>query len=606
MRKRRKSAGQRNAMFILDGREVFTDESIRVTGNIVCAGADCEGGRYIVVYGGASAAPLGYLYYATRMDEETFGRMISGDADLRSTGLSGTHWIVSCPCDSTGPESYSVRQISGIPEEFLPDGELSYAPASKDGRKGHLRCLAGTAVAAVLAAGYIGGTAYFSSHFLPNTSVNGTDVSFMTSKEACAGIRSACASTKISVSFRGGERDVFYGRDVSLSVPDAERKTGALLAEQAASAWKWPASLFSSASYILRGGYSADGFLLLGLMRSMDGMDPENMVPPEDAYIDRAPEGDGFVIVPEKEGNSVRLAPAVLEVSRRIRAGLFNTDLSLVPGAYTAPSVRSGSPDLAKELEELNSAVSGQITYLLPDGNSLVLDGGILSEWVSVSDDGEFYLDEDTWYENASAFVDELAASCNSVWEEREFDSTDSGLVTVRGGTYGYIVDKDSEIEAVCSLMYDPVEEERNPYYSQEESADRSNHGFGGTYVEVSIADQHLWYYEDGELVLDSPVVTGTRGSHDTPRGQFFVQFTQRNAVLVGRPDADGNPSYRTPVSYWMPFYNGCGMHDANWRSSFGGGIYTYSGSHGCVNMPSGAAGELFRHVEKGVPVIVY
>jgi len=202
MRKRGKSAGQGNVMFILDGREVFTDESIRVTGNIVCAGADCEGGRNIVVYGGASAAPLGYLYYITRTDEETFGRMISGDANLRSAGLSGTHWIVSCPCDSTDPESYSVRQIGGIPEEFLPDGELSYAPAPKDGRKRHPHRLVAAAVAATLAAGYIGGTAYFSSHFLPNTSVNGTDVSFMTSKEACAGIRSACASTKISVSFR--------------------------------------------------------------------------------------------------------------------------------------------------------------------------------------------------------------------------------------------------------------------------------------------------------------------------------------------------------------------------------------------------------------------
>ena len=48
------------------------------------------------------------------------------------------------------------------------------------------------------------------------------------------------------------------------------------------------------------------------------------------------------------------------------------------------------------------------------------------------------------------------------------------------------------------------------------------------------------------------------------------------------------------------------GMHDATWRSSFGGTIYKTKGSHGCINMPYEKAQELYGYIEKGTPVICY
>ena len=69
---------------------------------------------------------------------------------------------------------------------------------------------------------------------------------------------------------------------------------------------------------------------------------------------------------------------------------------------------------------------------------------------------------------------------------------------------------------------------------------------------------------------------------------------------------SNGEPEYESPVSYWMPFYDGCGFHDATWRGSFGGSIYTYNGSHGCVNMPYSAAQELFEYVDGGTVVVIY
>jgi lipoprotein-anchoring transpeptidase ErfK/SrfK len=56
-----------------------------------------------------------------------------------------------------------------------------------------------------------------------------------------------------------------------------------------------------------------------------------------------------------------------------------------------------------------------------------------------------------------------------------------------------------------------------------------------------------------------------------------------------------------------MPFVgNAVGLHDANWRSNFGGSIYAYAGSHGCVNLPPEEAAELFSLINVGDTVYVH
>ena len=119
------------------------------------------------------------------------------------------------------------------------------------------------------------------------------------------------------------------------------------------------------------------------------------------------------------------------------------------------------------------------------------------------------------------------------------------------------------------------------------------------TYVEVCIAQQRMWFFKNGKLMVDTPVVTGTRYSNDTPKGYFDMYQRARNTVLTG-------PGYASPVDYWMAFCGGCGIHDASWRDEFGGSIYKYSGSHGCVNTPYNAVRTIYNNTEYGTPVIVY
>ena len=55
-----------------------------------------------------------------------------------------------------------------------------------------------------------------------------------------------------------------------------------------------------------------------------------------------------------------------------------------------------------------------------------------------------------------------------------------------------------------------------------------------------------------------------------------------------------------------MPFSGGCGIHDATWRSSFGGDQYLYDGSHGCVGVSLSNAKTIYNNVSVGTHVVVY
>ena len=117
--------------------------------------------------------------------------------------------------------------------------------------------------------------------------------------------------------------------------------------------------------------------------------------------------------------------------------------------------------------------------------------------------------------------------------------------------------------------------------------------------MEIDIPKQRMWFYKNGTLLVDTPVVTGNKGTADTPKGYFSVYSRARNTYLTG-------PGYSSFVQYWMAFSGGCGIHDASWRSTFGGNIYTYNGSHGCVNTPTAAVTKIYNNSAIGTPVIIY
>lgn len=225
------------------------------------------------------------------------------------------------------------------------------------------------------------------------------------------------------------------------------------------------------------------------------------------------------------------------------------------------------------------------VTLQMNNGAETIGADKIVS-WIRVAENGNEYYDS----QQIAAYVSELAGRYNT--NSSSF-MTSYGYAIDIGGNYGWQLNQTATANLIINTLYAHQTTTIYPVWSQTAAN-------GSTYVEISIANQHLFLYKDGQRIMDTDVVTGnTSQGRSTPTGYFTIKSKQRNTTLVGE-------GYSSPVSYWMPFYGGVGLHDATWRGSFGGTIYQYDGSHGCVNMPLDAARIAYENVSVGTPVIVY
>lgn len=206
--------------------------------------------------------------------------------------------------------------------------------------------------------------------------------------------------------------------------------------------------------------------------------------------------------------------------------------------------------------------------------------------------------------EGIDRWVEQLAAQYDTVETTRDFQTTRGDTVQVTYVEYGTKLDTKAEIKWLTENFWENRQVRMEPVYhipkySQEGYA-RGLDDIGGTYVEVDMTEQHMYCYVDGVLVLDTDVVTGNTGKRmGTPEGINYIYFKQKNRVLRGG-------DVPTPVKYWMAVIGGVGLHDAYWRSSFGGEIYKTNGSHGCINIPKDVMPEVYELYEVGTPVVMF
>ncbi|MCR5418156.1 MAG: L,D-transpeptidase/peptidoglycan binding protein [Lachnospiraceae bacterium] len=282
----------------------------------------------------------------------------------------------------------------------------------------------------------------------------------------------------------------------------------------------------------------------------------------------------------------------------------YETDLDR-EDCYITPESYTPSQNYALNTwKKLKPYMDTKIVYNY--GNRKVtLNAAKISDWIVVDDNGIFKtnefgdikLDEEAIEE----YVKDLCDTYSSVNKPRTFKSHRGTYITIHKGTYGSKIDYKPELEYLLSQLPRGREVEHTPEYSQLPfSGLGGTEDIGDTYIEVDMSEQHLYYWVNGRLKLDSDVVTGnTSLKRGTPERVCYVYYKQRGRTLRGE-------DYATYVNYWMAVYNNIGIHDANWRGKFGGTIYRTAGSHGCVNTPIAKVKELYDMVEIGTPVLLY
>lgn len=443
----------------------------------------------------------------------------------------------------------------------------------------------------IMAIGYMGVAFYYSDHFLKGTVINGIDCENMTAEDVKEKIQEGIGEYQLELVKIDGGTETITADQIGLQYVD-DNKVDELLKNQ--NRWAWITAFADDKTYELAANTTYDQDSIDGLLDAMSCFQEANIEAPQDAQLEF--DGTQYVITPEVVGNTLDKEKVKEAVIEAIDSGKTRLDLDEA-GCYLKPSVYQDDEGLTAERDQLNQFLKTNITYDFGDRSETV-DASLIKDWIVKGDDGQYTVDE----EKVMEYVKQLAYKYDTFGLAHDFTTSHGEKIRLeRGGDYGWVMKKQETADQLVQYIKEGTTGTVEPVYLYEGKS-RDTNDIGDTYVEISIEEQRMWCYKDGQLIVDTPVVTGNPNKGwATPSGCVWaIDAKKQDAVLTGE-------GYTQPVTYWLPFNGNVGIHDADtWRSEYGGEIYKTSGSHGCVNTPTENARKIFEAVEIGTPVIVY
>lgn len=452
----------------------------------------------------------------------------------------------------------------------------------------------------VVAAAYVGGAMYFSQNFLPNTSVDGQNASLKSKDEVAQAISSQTDGYALKIEGDGVDVTI-QGSDISLGYD------GAAYAEEAISQtnpWLWPLDFSQTRNIQLQKTVSYDADALARILEPIAEQSRQQAEEiAQSATITYDAAQGAFAL--EGGGDTRHLELDAL--SSAVTQALDGLKTSLTIGEECL----SGGDDFTAALDAANAYLASAPTLTLAGTTVGSISADQIASWLSFDADLNVSLSQETMTKWAQG---ELSAALDTVGTTRTYTRPDGKTVSVGGGSYGWVING-AELAAQIVAALQSGEQKTIEIPVKQSAASYTPGGgkdWGERYIDVDLTEQHVRMYDaSGALVWESDCVSGDSAKgYNTPCGIYLMDSYRASGdvELRGKIDPETNePEYVSHVQYWMPFIgNSYALHDADWRSSFGGNIYTYNGSHGCVNLPPAKAAELYSLTQVGDVVVVH
>ncbi|MGX7418744.1 L,D-transpeptidase family protein [Carnobacterium gallinarum] len=435
----------------------------------------------------------------------------------------------------------------------------------------------------VLIGFYVYKSMSYQTKFMPKTKVDGMSFENKTVAEANSALQEYYRTKEFSVTENETEIFKFQGADIGIT-EDFTKKLTQLKKEQ--NSWSWPVRLLTNTSQKSEmNDVTYDETTFNQFFNELPLVNEER-VKPENAKIEK--NATGFVLKPEIDGNTFDLNKVRQVLVSAIDKGETKINLD---GNYQKPTLYADNPDLKANFNQLDSVTKETVSYTINGVTETVSPEKLLS-WVNVNPENKMTIDESA----IATYIGELNTKYSTKAKTRSFKSSKRGEVQVPPGIYGWNLLVTKEATSLTSDIATQTNlQNRDPQH------EGSGYGgdIGNTYVEVDLTAQHMWFYRDGALVLETDIVSG-KPSTPTPPGTFYIWNREPNAILRGE-------DYATPVKYWMPIdWDGVGIHDSSWQPAYGGDLHLTKGSHGCINTPPGVMAQLFDAAPVGTPVLVF
>ncbi len=435
---------------------------------------------------------------------------------------------------------------------------------------------------------YLFGLFYYRTHFLANTMIGSTNVAGQTVDSAIEKINEDLNNYEIALT-ESGESLGF----IELGQLGSEIAEASVLNETMAqqNRYTWPIAMFNQKGVRSDNLIEMDDELVAGLMEALS-IQNDDREPSTDAFLQE--QDNQLIVVPETYGNQMNISSLKGALSQQF---LSDEHVLALEDAYIQPEVKEGSNEIQAQMDYLNEMKQTNITMMF-DNNEVTIPQEVIASWVSLDAQGQPIID----IESIEDYILEVNREYAQLFQPHQFHSTYQGTVTVQPGTLGWYINRFTEAEHIASLIYETGEYRYEPHI--EGYGYGLNGAIGNSYVEVDLTHQMMLIYIDGELVLDTPIVSGKIGANTIP-GAYQVWQKLENTDLTGY-DPTRNRDYVQPVDYWIAFDDQLqGIHDANWQSYFGGDAYLMGGSLGCINTPPSVMGTVYELVEVGMPVLV-
>lgn len=446
-------------------------------------------------------------------------------------------------------------------------------------------------IALIIAAG----SYYQANHFNSEIKINDIKVGGMTADQALKKLKSTVLKNVVYV----GDQQILDGEDTNMGftakdLPDVKK----LLKSQRTF---FPSSKAKDYSLMPSG---QDQFRNQTLKKQVEekllAMN-KSLKAPQDAVV-RLEQGK-IVVTNSISGEQYDVASILKDYEKHE----YISDIRLNP-VYIQP-IKEDSEFIKNQQKKLEEFLAQTVDYKVQD-KVFTLKAGELIKNASISKDLQIKMDDAGVIKNKIAEINNSQSTLN---KDYKFKTHSGSVISVKGKGYGWAIDVEKEIPSIMKAFEtgEKSVSASNIYghgwkgegYGYETV---TNNGIGDTYAEVSIAEQRIWIYKNGKLVVTTNVVTGTHSTnHDTSPGVHYILYKQTPAVLTGREN--GKITYQVDVNYWAPFTNdGQGFHDASWRGNWGSKAYLTSGSHGCVNTPPSVMKTVYANLSTYEPVVVY
>ncbi|MFM1525534.1 MULTISPECIES: L,D-transpeptidase family protein [Helcococcus] len=436
---------------------------------------------------------------------------------------------------------------------------------------------------------YFIGVILFSEFSYPGTRLNGNDKSFVLLNN----IFNYNTNNESNLNFKIEGRN---SKELTISLNDIElnKKIKNVDKQPIQNSWIWPVDIFKNHNYKVEYDISYNKKKLEKILSESKLFN--SIKEPVDAKIEY--NGTDYIITKHDLGDKLDKDKTLISIEDAIRNG--ETKL-ILDKQYINPKVLSDSKQLDNDLKKIKTI--SNLNYIFDfEDRKYELNGKDIFQMYDLVND-KYVLNK----EKIEGYVIKIARETNTYAKEHKFKATGLGEITVPGGIYGWKMDVDKTVENIIKMINEYKDGKVEIAYEME-AKHRGKNDIGNTYIEIDLSRQHMWFYKDGKLVIDTDIISGDARSRNaaTPTGVNKVWSKERGKDLIGANEITGE-KYVYPVEYWMPVgWTGSGIHDTSTRKEYGGNIYKTWGSSSCINTPPSVMKIIFENVPINTAVVIY